>query len=419
MTQIALGPCIRAIALPDGPFRIIALQDTDVALNRDVMSPAILSRFEKHELKPSHLLNEAGGIWLCVLESHPVWIAVTDVIKRQQLLTGYHEESFAALALHLQEKGEPMEGTEEEIHASWMWAVNPMAMIKLERDARSCPELLDFCRMYRKNFVLEGIDDALAKIKSNRLVLMTNTLRHLEVSPRDAPHFVIRLFDVQTELELCSALDSIALDNLKDPNFCLIIQYDASAGPIEQFQLTKYEVEMRLANAQCRVVFVVHLDPRPTKMHWVFSFGDGWTYGFVDEIMSSATGRINSSRQRFPLQELVLPSDNRPMSDFIRSLTDDSFKSLLLEMLGPSLHSRLTSLRSCLGQFFSGVRTALGLADNQRLIQLLKGKNTFYLILRRDCFKMIVIFLFRMPLGSAGRQSNRLERAGGSERPAF
>ena len=51
MTQIALGPSIRAIALPDGPFRIIALQDTDVALNRSAMSPAILSRFEKHELK--------------------------------------------------------------------------------------------------------------------------------------------------------------------------------------------------------------------------------------------------------------------------------------------------------------------------------------------------------------------------------
>ena len=55
MTQIALGPSIRAIALPTGPFRIIALQDSDVALNRDVMSPAILSRFEKHELKYEYI----------------------------------------------------------------------------------------------------------------------------------------------------------------------------------------------------------------------------------------------------------------------------------------------------------------------------------------------------------------------------
>ena len=50
MTQIALGPSVRAIALPSGPFRIIALQDTDVALDRELMSPAILSRFEKHKL---------------------------------------------------------------------------------------------------------------------------------------------------------------------------------------------------------------------------------------------------------------------------------------------------------------------------------------------------------------------------------
>lgn len=50
MTQIALGPSIRPIALPDGPFRIIALQDTDVALNQEMMSPAVLSRFENTNL---------------------------------------------------------------------------------------------------------------------------------------------------------------------------------------------------------------------------------------------------------------------------------------------------------------------------------------------------------------------------------
>ncbi|EFX63995.1 hypothetical protein DAPPUDRAFT_114810 [Daphnia pulex] len=46
----------------------------------------------------------------------------------------------------------------------------------------------------------------------------------------------------------------------------------------------------------------------------------------------------------------------------------DSFKSLLPEMLGPVLQASLVSLRLSLGQFYSGVRTALGLQSNQLLI---------------------------------------------------
>ena len=52
MTQIALGSSTRSIALQNGPFRIIALQDNVFAFNRDGMPPAVLSSFEKHELRP-------------------------------------------------------------------------------------------------------------------------------------------------------------------------------------------------------------------------------------------------------------------------------------------------------------------------------------------------------------------------------
>ena len=216
------------------------------------MSPAILSRFEKHELRPSHLLNEVGRNWLDSIESHPVWLDVSESIGRQKLLYGYHEETFASLALHLQDRGIPMEldrVDEDDIDpnssfAMLMRAANPMAMIKLERDSSIHPELLDVCRLYRLNFVLEGIDDALNKIKSDRMVVMTNTLRHLEVMSESSihRHFIIQLFDVQTELELHRLLDSVKPEDLADPDFCLIIQYDAATGPIEQFQLTKYEV---------------------------------------------------------------------------------------------------------------------------------------------------------------------------------
>ena len=382
MTQIALGPSIRAIALPNGPFRIIALQDTDVALNRELMSPAILSRFEKHELRPSHLLNEVGRNWLDSIESHPVWLDVSESIGRQKLLYGYHEETFASLALHLQDRGIPMEldrVDENDIDpnssfAMLMRAANPMAMIKLERDSSIHPELLDVCRLYRLNFVLEGIDDALNKIKSDRMVVMTNTLRHLEVMSESSihRHFIIQLFDVQTELELHRLLDSVKPEDLADPDFCLIIQYDAATGPIEQFQLTKYEVEQRFEKSKCRVVFIVHVDPRPVNMHWVFSFGDGWDYCFVDEVVPSGS----ADQHHISLIELVLSPAEKPLSAFIRKMSIDSFKSLLLEMLGPVLQTALSSLRSSLGQFFHGVRTALGLHNNQMLVGLLNGKTS-------------------------------------------
>jgi len=119
---------------------------------------------------------------------------------RKKLLYGYNEESFATLALHLQEMGELTvidEAVAERLHIQWIRAVNPMAIIKLEREARTNKELLEFCRWYRRDFILEGIDDALDKMPSfRRLVIMTNTLRHLEVSPRHAEAFVIRLFDI-------------------------------------------------------------------------------------------------------------------------------------------------------------------------------------------------------------------------------
>jgi hypothetical protein len=379
MTQIALGPSIRAIVLPRGPFRIIALQDTDVALNRKLMSPAVLSRFEKHELRSSHLLNAAGLNCRRSIESHPVWLAVPEDIKRQKLIYGYHNESFDSLALHLQEKDESpsMEVKEDEeidqnIETTWMPSINPMAMIKLECADSSNDELQEVCRRYRNKFVLESLNDALQKSKSNRMVIMTNTLRHLEIEPMNlspSQHLVIQLFEIQSELEFVRRLESIRVQHLSDSDFCLIVQYDAVTGPIEQFQLAKYEVEQRFQKTNCRVVFIVHVDPRPVNLHWVFSFGDDWDYFFVDEIV-----RGLANQHQIALKELVQSPTDIPISSFIEKMSIESFKSLLFEMLGPNLQTNLVCLHSFLGQFYSGIRTALGLPDNQRLITLLKGK---------------------------------------------
>jgi hypothetical protein len=379
MTRIALGPSTRAIALPSGPFRIIALQDTEVALNRETMSPAVLSRFEKHELKPSHLLDDSGQTLLNAIESHSVWLAVPEAIKRQKLIPGYHEESFASLALHLQDRGVPMQVEQDEeenpnsAYTIWMRTLNPMAMIKLERDTiNSHPELQDVCRRYRHNFVLESLEDALQNIKSKRMVVMTNTLSHLEIKPISSSRFlIIQLFEVQTEHELVRLLESIEEDYLSDPDYYLIVQYDAVTGPIEQFQLAKYEVEQRFEKSKCRIIFIVHVDPRPAAMHWVFSFGDSWDYCFIDEIVHSGP----ADQHQTPLKELVQSPADQPLSCFIEKMSVDSFKSLLLELLGPVLQTSLASLRLSLGKFYSGVRTALGLQDNQLLIQLLKGKQ--------------------------------------------
>jgi hypothetical protein len=262
----------------------------------------------------------------------------------------------------------------------WMRAVNPMAMIKLERDSITRhPELQGVCRRYRHSFVLESLDDALQNIKSKRMVVMTNTLRHLEIKPIDSSRFnhsVIQLFDVQTELELVRQLESISDEDLSDPDFCLLVQYDAVTGPIEQFQLAKYEVEQRFEKTECRVIFIVHVDPRPAGIHWVFSFGDSWDYCFVDEVVHSGP----ADQHKISLRELVQSPSDQPLSRFIEKMSIDSFKSLLLEMLGPVLQTSLASLRLSLGQFYSGVRTALGLQGNQLLIELLKGEpNVNYL----------------------------------------
>ena len=329
--------------------------------------------------RPSHLLDKAGLRCLNDIESHPIWIAVSDEMKRKKFLYGYHEESFASLALHLQANGEPMQMDEaEDVNAVWMRALNPMAILKLERDSCHEPDVLNLCQMYRKNYIVEGIGHAMASLQSNRVIMMTSSLRHLEVLPKDSTpdsHLVIRLFDIQTELELYTLLETVQMTQMKNKDFCVIVQYDATTGPIEQFQLTKYEINTRLKEAACRIVFVVHVDPRPVGMHWIFSFGDGWDYVFVDEIIPAAQ---MGDHNRIPLGDFVhSPTDTR-ISDFIRPMPNDWFKSLLLEMLGPCLQASLSNLRSSLGSFYSGVRTALGLPNNDRVIQLLKGQILYF-----------------------------------------
>ncbi len=353
------------------------------------MSPAILSRFEKYELRTSHLLGDKGQFWLDKIESHPVWMAMRELIKRKKLLYGYHEESFATLALNLQEADEPMEVgsiAEDNLHIQWMRAVNPMTMIKLESGASSNGELLEICRYYRMNFILDGIDDALNKMSSSRrMIFMTNTLRHLELSPRDVPSSAIRLFDIKTELELYSILDSSKKMYGNNPTHCIFIQHDAMTSPIEQFHITKYEIENRMEGTQCRIVFIIHIDPNPVNMRWAFSFGDGWDYAFVDEVVTVDQAR-SVCHQRVSLKELTHSLSDRKVSDFIKPMNKEAFRSLILEMLGPSLQTSLSHLRSSLGQFYSGVKKALWISDNERLIQILKGKRNNIIKLDHNYF---------------------------------
>ena len=261
----------------------------------------------------------------------------------------------------------------EDVNDIWMRALNPMAMIKLERDSLHNPEVLELCQLYRRDYILEGIDGVMSNVKSNRVIIMTSSLRHLEVLPNDATpdsHVLIRLFDIQTELELNTLLQSVQAKHTKNKHFCLVVQYDATTGPIEQFQLTKYEIDTRLNEAECRVIFIVHVDPRPVGMHWIFSFGDGWENAFVDEIVPE---KQMGDHNRIPLGDFVHSPSDMQISEFIRPMPNDWFKSLLLEMLGPCLQASLSNLRSSLGSFYSGMRTALSLPGNDRLIQLLKG----------------------------------------------
>ena len=197
---------------------------------------------------------------------------------------------------------------------------------------------------------------------------MTNTLRHLEVTLDSESYSVIRLFEINSELELYGMLDGIFEEALNNEDYCLFIQYDAME-PIEQFQITKYEIETRMEKANCRVVFIVHVDPGlSNKMNWVFSFGDGWEYCFVDDILPLS----HIVEYRIPLKVMVDSTTQRSMGGFVQALSEDSFRSLLLEMLGPNLQESLANLRASLGQFYGGVRAALSLDGNAELIQLLK-----------------------------------------------
>ena len=75
----------------------------------------------------------------------------------------------------------------------------------------------------------------------------------------------------------------------------------------------------------------------------------------------------------YRLRELVLSPADQALSEFICPTSIEAFKLLQLEMIGPVLQTSLSSLQANLGQFYCGVRTTLGLPNQEKLIQLLKG----------------------------------------------
>ena len=312
---------------------------------------------EKHEPRGVHLLSDKGSAWLERIETHPIWLTVKPVVKRQKMLygkkprisiqisckfckgkllyfplQGYQEESFVSFALHLQDSGVAVDGDNDAVHEIWMRAVNPAEIVKLEAD--STGEIRSLCRKYRSSLILGSVDEALATLRSNRMIVMTNTQRHLEISFKD-DYSVIRIFDIDNEFELSGLLDALPVQDLENPKFCLFVQYDATIGPIRQFHCVKFEIDRRMRQASCRILFIVHVDPRPTNMDWVFFFNDGWTYCFVDEIATTS----RADNYRIPLKDLVNAPDDQPMSLFIQNMSLVGFKSLLLEMLGPNMQA--------------------------------------------------------------------------------
>ena len=112
----------------------------------------------------------------------------------------------------------------------------------------------------------------------------------------------IRLLEINSELELYRILNGISEEALGNADDCPFNQYDAMTEPNEQFQITKYEIETRMEKANCCVVFIVHVDSRlSNKMNRVFSFGDGWKYCLVDEILPVS----QSVEHRIPLKIMI------------------------------------------------------------------------------------------------------------------
>ena len=73
-----------------------------------------------------------------------------------------------------------------------------------------------------------------------------------------------------------------------------------------------------------------------------------------------------------------LQSVNRTIAvKFINSMSEEKFKSFVIEIINSSIFRQFS--RSKLDLFYNGVRTALELTDNNRLILLLRGKFSVYL----------------------------------------
>jgi len=369
MTHIALGPTTRAIALPEGHFRIIVCVDSDKALSKQSMSPAVLSRFEKRQISAKDFLNEQGKRYLRNLKYNPFWqMCRTGIISAHKLIYGYHNDLLPSIALFLQSQSYATDlGVSDDtaVDLIWLKVASPMSVI-LAR-SRDCDYEIDqLFEQYKKHCIYDNFCQLISSDTSQKLVVITHTLRHAEIIPesmRDQCES-ISMFEFDTEYEFQRGLDKL-FEHLDDPNKILIVRHDVTSSPIEIFQFAKYEINSRLKSRSfaCKIVLVVHVDTCPENNKWSFTLGDSWEYVFVDDIAPIASHRLS-------LRTLL---EHTAPADFFERMTLQQFQSVLLELLGPALMiQHVTLLGSAIGKFFTNIRKLCFSGQENNLLRTLQ-----------------------------------------------
>jgi len=359
MTQIALGTSIRSIALPRGPFRIIAVVDRDTAIDPKQTSPAVLSRFEKHLIQFKDLLTTDQELILASLQTDPL-LERGDVA---QLFFGGHEELLASLARTISVSSSSIvEATEQAIREA-KYVANPMALFRRTSANRALLErhFVD----YATASLLHTLSEVVAQFPTYLTVVMTHSLRYTRLDASDfGPECnrlnEMQLFEITSELHFVRALESqLSEANVADQRFCLVLRHDAHQ-PLGVFQYAQHAIVQRIhsfSKRRCRVMMIVHLPARPTSEQWCFAFSHRWKYVFVEQLT-----RNEVLHTRPPLRALLRPTLPQ-ISSVLESLTRNQFQTLVMYILGPSASAQLSGALAAAsisdGAYLNAVRKAL------------------------------------------------------------
>lgn len=351
-TEIALGNCTRAIPLPsDQFFRIIVHTSSERAHDMQLTSPAVLSRFEKHELRAQDFLDDTGRELLGRIEMDPLWRACASTSARRQLLPGYHDDLLPSFALDASSERERMADGEARTCGAesaesqrvdqdtpavaplsdehgWLHSVDPVQLFRLlagsAMDGQRCSALAR-ARVYAQQYWNATATDAIVRLlrggrsaaaQAPRLAIVVTRAMYEPLcvstsAPFHAHVHRVAGFEHETELEAALAGAVRGDEGAKDcaegggtGDRVLVLQHEAGALRMDLLQYVKHTVAQRLAeppvegtngDVACAAtplqacVIVVHLDGDSTDAeHWSFSYGDGWHYMWADELHADA-----------------------------------------------------------------------------------------------------------------------------------